>query len=256
MRLIAFLFLLALLPLRAEEPVPPGPFTDAECVACHRKWDPMLIETLRTGPHGPESGVVCSDCHGERHGDADVKARQDEVCTGCHGGPVSHSHATSKHGVISHLNRHDEAGRKPLRPGNYRAPGCAYCHLHDKDHGDTMAGDDPLPRLSICGGCHSPRYARMQLEAGRRLVEIAELKTAEALALIDGAPDADCEELQRLKERVEDHARNVRLGAGHQSPDYQWWHGQPALDGDLIRIRDRIATARRRGRVSTKTTGK
>jgi len=42
------------------------------------------------------------------------------------------------------------------------------------------------------------------------------------------------------------HLKNVRLGVGHQSPDYQWWHGQPALDGDLIRIRDRIAESRRR----------
>jgi hypothetical protein len=33
---------------------------------------------------------------------------------------------------------------------------------------------------------------------------------------------------------------------GHQSPDYQWWHGQPALDGDLIRIRDAMDEARRR----------
>jgi hypothetical protein len=37
----------------------------------------------------------------------------------------------------------------------------------------------------------------------------------------------------------------VRLGAGHQSPDYQWWHGQPALDGDLIRLRDGVAQATR-----------
>ena len=38
--------------------------------------------------------------------------------------------------------------------------------------------------------------------------------------------------------------RNLRLGAGHQSPDYQWWHGQPALDGDLIRIRNAVSRAR------------
>jgi hypothetical protein len=37
----------------------------------------------------------------------------------------------------------------------------------------------------------------------------------------------------------------VRLGAGHQSPDYQWWHGQPALDGDLIRLRAAVAQAER-----------
>ena len=41
------------------------------------------------------------------------------------------------------------------------------------------------------------------------------------------------------------HLANVRLGAGHQSPDYQWWHGQPALDGDLIRLREVVARAAR-----------
>jgi hypothetical protein len=35
----------------------------------------------------------------------------------------------------------------------------------------------------------------------------------------------------------ERHLNNLYLGIGHQSPDYQWWHGQPALDGDLLRIR-------------------
>jgi hypothetical protein len=46
---------------------------------------------------------------------------------------------------------------------------------------------------------------------------------------------------------MQTHARNVRLGAGHQSPDYQWWHGQPALDGDLLRIKGLIGD-RERGR--------
>ena len=39
---------------------------------------------------------------------------------------------------------------------------------------------------------------------------------------------------------MQKHLRNVYLGIGHQSPDYQWWHGQPALDGDLLRIKDYI----------------
>jgi hypothetical protein len=45
---------------------------------------------------------------------------------------------------------------------------------------------------------------------------------------------------------MQSHARNVRLGVGHQSPDYQWWHGQPALDGDLLRIKGLIAEHERR----------
>jgi len=36
------------------------------------------------------------------------------------------------------------------------------------------------------------------------------------------------------------HLKNLYLGIGHQSPDYQWWHGQPALDGDLLRIKGAV----------------
>ena len=41
------------------------------------------------------------------------------------------------------------------------------------------------------------------------------------------------------------HLKNVYLGVGHQSPDYQWWHGQPALDGDLLRIKGTVGELHR-----------
>jgi hypothetical protein len=56
----------------------------------------------------------------------------------------------------------------------------------------------------------------------------------------------DRRELDSLFTSMQTHGRNVRLGAGHQSPDYQWWHGQPALDGDLLRIKGVIAERERR----------
>ena len=31
----------------------------------------------------------------------------------------------------------------------------------------------------------------------------------------------------------------------HQSPDYQWWLGQAALDGSLLRIKGALGEARR-----------
>lgn len=39
--------------------------------------------------------------------------------------------------------------------------------------------------------------------------------------------------------------KNVYFGVGHQSPDYQWWHGQPALDGDLLRIKGAVSELHR-----------
>jgi hypothetical protein len=96
----------------------------------------------------------------------------------------------------------------------------------------------------VCGGCHAPRFVREQLDAGERLTAIADLKVAEAEQIAAHHPGGLAKSSELLG-KVRAHLRNVRLGAGHQSPDYQWWHGQPALDGDLIRLRDAVARASR-----------
>ena len=222
--------------------VPAGPFSQEQCVECHATRDPALVAQWRDGPHG--ASADCVACHGDRHG-ALPAARADTACTRCHDGAVAHSYATSKHGVLVRIGRPDWT--QPLQRGRHRAPGCAYCHLHDRDHGDTMdAARGPEVREWVCGGCHAPRYVREQLDAGKRLAAIADLKVAEAEQIAARHP-AGADAVADLLASTRQHRRNVRLGAGHQSPDYQWWHGQPALDGDLIRLRDLVARASRSG---------
>ncbi len=102
----------------------------------------------------------------------------------------------------------------------------------------------PETREWICTGCHSPRYIRQHFAGGKRQLEIADLKLKEGKALIATAEPVT-EALSILRKSLTRHRQNVRLGIGHQSPDYQWWHGQPALDGDLIRIRDGITRSHR-----------
>lgn len=224
----------------ADTAVAEGSFTQDECVECHAARDPALVAQWRTGPHA--STADCVACHGERHGGLPA-ARADAVCTGCHDGAVAHSYATSKHGVLVRIGRPDWT--RPLQRGLHRAPGCAYCHLHDRDHGDTMdPARGPEVREWVCSGCHAPRYVREQLEAGERLTGTAALKVQEADAIAAREPRA-ATAIADLLASTRTHLRNVRLGAGHQSPDYQWWHGQPALDGDLIRLRDAVARAAR-----------
>ncbi len=231
-------------------PTPEGTFAQAECVQCHALRDPALVEDWRAGPHADRADCVA--CHGERHGRLPA-ARADTACTGCHGGAVAHSYATSKHGVLARLGRPD--GTLPLRRENYRAPGCAYCHLHDRDHGDSMdAALHPGRRDVVCGACHAPRYVREQLEAGERLTEIARLKEREAEGIALRHPEGMAA-VKDERASLERHLANVRLGAGHQSPDYQWWHGQPALDGDLVRLRHAVAEAERTLRSGDRATG-
>jgi hypothetical protein len=89
------------------------------------------------------------------------------------------------------------------------------------------------------------------------MVEIARMKLREAAGIADAYRDAlSAEErraLETLLESMKTHARNVRLGVGHQSPDYQWWHGQPALDGDLLHIKGLVAEHERRKKLEPQT---
>ncbi|NQU62105.1 MAG: hypothetical protein HQ512_13325 [Rhodospirillales bacterium] len=39
--------------------------------------------------------------------------------------------------------------------------------------------------------------------------------------------------------------KSLRLGFAHHSPDYQWWYGQAALDGDLLRVKAAASRLRR-----------
>lgn len=233
-------------PTWAEGTAIEGPYTDQECLSCHTERDPGLIRQWHASRHGPESGIGCGSCHGERHSVAVIKARQNNTCSGCHEGPASHSYATSKHGVINTLEAVKQDWRKPLKGTNYRVPGCSYCHLHDGDHGDTMAPDrGPEVRQWICVGCHSPRYVREQFANAQRQLDIANLKLEEGSALISSIDEDKRDALATLRQQLNHHRKNVLYGVGHQSPDYQWWHGQPALDGDLIRIRDAISKIHR-----------
>ena len=226
----------------AEEKPAAGPFQDSECMSCHSERDPELVAQLRAGPHAERSGVVCSSCHADRHEGVNATARQDVRCTQCHDGPASQSYASSKHGVINRLDEQEQVWRQPLQRGNYRAPSCSYCHLHDGDHSDTMSpGRGPELGQWICSGCHSPRYIAEQFASGRRQLSIADLKLAEGEDLIALAVNVPSDLLEKLKKSLLIHRKNVLYGVGHQSPDYQWWLGQPALDGDLIRIREAIS---------------
>lgn len=223
----------------AEASTPAGPFTQAECLACHATHEPSPVGQWRAGPH---RGIDCIACHGAEHG-ALPRARDDAACTACHDGVVAHSYQASKHGALVTLER--PGWEEPLQRASYRAPGCAYCHLHAGDHGDSMdAARGPAVREWICGACHAPRFVRDQFAAGEALLAIGRLKSEEADAIAARHPQGPAAVSDGLAS-VQRHLRNLRLGAGHQSPDYQWWHGQPALDGDLIRLRDAVARAQR-----------
>lgn len=174
-----------------------------------------------------------------------------EACTACHAGAAQRSYALSKHGVIARL----EAGRE-----RKRTPDCRDCHAHEARtagpvHYSGAAEREQARGLAAagCGACHSPRYGAEQLAASGRGLAIGQMKLREAQAVLDAARrELAGESLARVEAlftRMRDeHLRDLRLGLAHQSPDYQWWHGQAALDGDLLRIKAALSDARRRAK--------
>ena len=144
----------------------------------------------------------------------------------CHGPQSAEVHGwrLSKHGVLVRIST----------PG--RAPDCVGCHTPSA-HQPPDAG-----RMDqTCGRCHSPRYVATLRANGARMIEVGNMKQREALQLLRRAraefPAADLQEMETHYRHLLQHLRNLRLGVAHQSPDYQWWHGHPALDGDLLRIK-------------------
>ena len=244
---------------------PAGAYKNKACIECHKKNNTELINAWRTSSHGKKTKdktqyiADCVSCHGASHDNNMVRARYDSACIECHGGnkaPVVHSYSTSKHGILMRLEHKQQNWNLPLKSANYRMPGCAYCHMHAGDHNvassvrkRTLLADTDAINLeqmqdksqAICQDCHSPRYVRQLFKNAESMLQIARKKIREANKLIKQASSIFSEdELSDAKEqmnKMQQHLNNVYLGSGHQSPDYQWWHGQPAMDGDLLRIK-------------------
>lgn len=235
-----------------------GELSHEECITCHRSREPLLVAAWQQSVHATRQPVAwCTSCHGTDHAAAASRSRRNDSCIECHGGagaPVVHSYSTSKHGTIMQLEQGGYDWNLPLREANYRAPGCAYCHLHDGNHAlgaqatnpaSVPATPDMTSITGACINCHGPRYIARLHDTSARMIGVASMKLREARQLLDKHsaehhPAAKAQ-LGTLIKQMEKHLRNVYLGAYHQSPDYQWWHGQPALDGDLLRIKGIIS---------------
>ncbi|MBF0160388.1 MAG: hypothetical protein HQL58_12795 [Magnetococcales bacterium] len=229
-----------------------------ECLSCHQQRDAALVDSWAKSRHAAVD-VGCPSCHGIDHQGAMAKrARHNDACINCHQRESS-SYSLSKHGVIVTLEAQKLDFSLPLKEGHLRAPTCAYCHMHDKEHhagsgvfpitpiGRHAATDDDIrseKRAEPCRDCHSPRFVETWFNSGDRMVEIGRMKIREAAQILATIPPQREQQGQQLfQQMTEQHLRNLFLGVGHQSPDDQWWHGHPALDGDLLRIKSLLLLA-------------
>jgi mono/diheme cytochrome c family protein len=177
-----------------------------------------------------------------------LPAAAGKSCVDCHAGAAERSWALSKHGVIARI----ESGRE-----RKRAPDCAACHAFEAKAPTPPHYTKKTSRQQAreqatagCGACHSPRYVTEQLAAAQRGLAIGEMKRREAEALVALArKELTATELAQVEKLFatlrDENLRKLRLGLAHQSPDYQWWLGQAALDGSLLRIKGALGEARR-----------
>jgi hypothetical protein len=226
----------------------------SSCLHCHREKHPALVAAWEKSRHNLPD-LDCRSCHGSEHdGQMADRSRRNEACTGCHD-RENKSYSISKHGVIATLEAQRLDFSLPLREGNQRAPSCAYCHLHQGSHAIGAEILPLLPKIGCqevsvaakhaeartfpCLDCHSPRFVETWFASGDRMVEIGRMKVCEAEEVLHKITATEATQRARTlyTRMTESHLSNVRLGVGHQSPDDQWWHGQPALDGDLLRIK-------------------
>ena len=78
----------------------------------------------------------CDSCH-TRHRFDPAEARRPEACITCHSGPPhpdDEAYFASAHGRKYATEGAGWDWTKPLSKGNYEAPTCAYCHMHNGAH--------------------------------------------------------------------------------------------------------------------------
>jgi ferredoxin len=189
---------------------------------------------------------------GRRHGR--IKTNE---CMGC-GRCITECPANILSFVDARNRIHPAAFHRPDTEGmerTFTGEECADCHLHGGDHrigrriarsGDHAASDPARERMAaVCGDGHSPCSVTTLFIAGERMIEIGRTKAREAATVVAAVyrdygdrEVRELAELYRLLPTMTDtHLRNLYHGVAHQSPDYQWWYGQPALDGDRLRIK-------------------
>ncbi|MFQ5862185.1 MAG: multiheme c-type cytochrome [Candidatus Brocadiales bacterium] len=147
----------------------------------------------------------CDGCH-TRHDFSLAEARKPNNCGVCHTGLDHYEYEMymqSYHGMLYQAGGALWGWIEPLKPENYKAPTCAYCHMQGGEHNvmktatihsnmGTSLVDRGAPQfkakrdgwVKLCQGCHSPRFARDQLEAVDEAVKVSFTKYREAMGIV------------------------------------------------------------------------
>ena len=229
--------------------------TPADCGACHERQHGQFLAERRYGfpSHAlamtravnskhfvdkPKAEVTaclqchsvatkCDSCH-TRHRFSAAEARRPEACLTCHSGPPhpdDESYLASAHGQLYLAEGAGWDWSKPLRPGNYPVPTCAYCHLGGGNH---QVADKAIWKFGLRQ--RNPRTAQNQVKRKRWIAVCADChERAQAAAWLRGLDD-ERKAAWKLLYRAEDELRALRRGDLIQPPPgrrppypLDWW---------------------------------
>ncbi len=255
------------------------------CVDCHKKVTPGIVEQHESGAMS-QAGIDCSVCHGDKHqkmDDAQLAAiPTPATCAKCHEAKVkqfnegNHAVMTSwgflavrlpeddaewmvdRATILQGLGVLDEKGEPTARLEIIKAGKVARL---------TKEGfQGPRDKMqAICSRCHSPSYAKDQLDQTDQLIKAADKLMAEAIRIVqvlykDGiltkpegwtfAPDllqfydAQSSIEQELHVMFLEHRMRTFQGAFHANFDYSHWYGWAPMKESLQKIKDEALALR------------
>lgn len=242
------------------------------CQTCHMGFDHPQWEMYSASKHGvrallkqngtlPASaaGPTCQDCHMQQ-GNHEVRTAWGFLAVRLPL-PGDEQWAADQATILQGLGVLDPDGKPTGRLDLVKA-----ADLARLDQAAWQRERDSM--LAVCGRCHSPAYAKEQMQKGDDMIREADRLMAEAIRIVAGLyrdgllpkpkeyaypfpdlltfHDAPTVIEQRLFVMFLEHRMRAFQGTFHANPDYALWYGWSEMRRDLSEIREKAAELRAR----------
>lgn len=240
------------------------------CQTCHMGFDHPQWEMYSASKHGvrallkqngtlPASaaGPTCQDCHMQQ-GNHEVRTAWGFLAVRLPL-PGDEQWAADQTTILQGLGVLDPDGKPTGRLDVVKA-----ADLARLDQAAWQRERDSM--LAVCGRCHSPAYAKEQMQKGDDMIREADRLMAEAIRIVAGLyrdgllpkpkeyaypfpdlltfHDAPTVIEQRLFVMFLEHRMRAFQGTFHANPDYALWYGWSEMRRDLSEIREKAAELR------------
>ena len=240
------------------------------CQTCHMGFDHPQWEMYSASKHGvrallkqngtlPESaaGPTCQDCHMQQ-GNHEVRSAWGFLAVRLPL-PEDQQWAADQVTILQALGVLDPGGKPTGRLDVVKAADVARL-----DQASWQKERDSM--LAACGKCHSPAFAKEQLQKGDDMIREADHQMAEAIRIVAGLyqdgllpkpkeyaaafpdlltfHDAPTVIEQKLFVMFLEHRMRAFQGTFHANPDYALWYGWSEMRRDLSEIREKAEELR------------